>query len=93
MKVVIRESAYDDPAKIVGWIAQDSSESARSVATQILSAIEDRLVLFPRMDRAGQVEGTREWVVAGLPYVIVYQVDDARDAVVVLGVFHGAQKR
>ena len=93
MKVVIRESAYDDLAKIVGWIAQDSPESGRSVATRILSAIEDRLVLFPKMGRAGRVEGTREWVVAGLPYVIVYQVDDARDAVVVLGVFHGAQNR
>ena len=93
MKVVIRASAYDDLAKIVQWIAQDSPVNARAVATRILAAIEDRIVLFPNMGRAGRVKGTREWVVAGLPYVIVYCVDDARDAVVVLGVFHGAQNR
>ena len=93
MKVVIRASAYDDLTKIVQWIAQDSPVNARSVATRILAAIEDRIALFPKMGRTGRVEGTREWVVAGLPYVIVYLADDAHDAVVVLGIFHGAQNR
>lgn len=93
MKVIIRARAYDDLAGIVQWIAADSPQNARSVAERILTALESRLALFPSLGRRGQVDGTREWIVAGLPYVIVYQVDDARDAIVVLGIFHGAQQR
>jgi hypothetical protein len=33
------------------------------------------------------------WVVKGLPYVIVHEIDTQRDEVIVLGVFHGAQDR
>jgi plasmid stabilization system protein ParE len=93
LKVFIRARAYDDLAGIVQWIAADSPQNARSVAERILTAIELRLALFPSLGRRGRVEGSREWIVAGLPYVIVYQVDDARDVIVVLGIFHGAQQR
>lgn len=78
---------------IIRWIAADSPQNARSVAERILSAIEDRIRLFPGLGRAGRVARTREWVVAGLPYIIVYHVDAARDAVEILGIFHGAQQR
>ena len=39
--------------------------------------------------------GTRnyEWVVVGLPYVIVYEVDKTADEVAIIAVFHGAQDR
>jgi hypothetical protein len=39
------------------------------------------------------VPGTLEWTVAGLPYIIVHQIDNENDEVIVLGVFHGAQAR
>jgi toxin ParE1/3/4 len=46
------------------------------------------------MGRAGRVEGTHEWVVRGLPYIIVYEIGTTDpDEIVVLGVFHGAQDR
>jgi plasmid stabilization system protein ParE len=51
----------------------------------------ERLTEFPRMGHAGRVAGTHEWVVRGLPYVIVYQSDATE--VLILGVFHGAQDR
>ena len=52
------------------------------------------LAEFPRVGHAGRVVGTYEWVVRGLPYIIVYQTGapDA-DEVLILGVFHGAQDR
>jgi plasmid stabilization system protein ParE len=93
LKVIVRARAYDDLAGIVQWIAADSPQNARSVAERIMAAIEQRLAHFPSLGRRGRVDGTREWIVAGLPYVIVYQVDEAREAVVVLGIFHGAQQR
>lgn len=34
---------------------------------------------FPMMGRGGQVGGTREFTVTGLPYVIVYQIANATD--------------
>ena len=38
--------------------------------------------------------GTYEWVVRGLPYIVVYDISlGDKDEVVILGVFHGAQDR
>jgi hypothetical protein len=45
------------------------------------------------MGRAGTAPGTYEWAVKGLPYLIVYELAADRDALIVLGVFHGAQDR
>ncbi len=53
----------------------------------------ERLADHPLMGRAGVVADTREWVVSGLPYIIVYEVHTDRGEVVVLGVYHGAQLR
>jgi toxin ParE1/3/4 len=52
------------------------------------------LSALPRLGRAGRKQGTREFVVPHLPYIIVYRVDIAEeDELVILGIFHGAQKR
>ena len=45
------------------------------------------------MGHAGRVRGTYEWVVVGLPYVIVYEVDEVGGQVAIIAVFHGAQDR
>jgi toxin ParE1/3/4 len=37
--------------------------------------------------------GTYEWVVPRLPYILVYEVDQAEEQVLVTAVFHGAQDR
>lgn len=52
-----------------------------------------RLVDQPEIGRPGERDGTREWVVSGLPYIIVYRVDWTRAEIVLLNVFHGAQDR
>ena len=43
------------------------------------------------MGRAGRAEGTREWVVPRLPYIVVYEVHGDSREVLVIAVFHGAQ--
>ena len=45
------------------------------------------------MDHVGHDPGTFEWVVPRLPYIVVYEVDQAREQVIVTAVFHGAQDR
>jgi toxin ParE1/3/4 len=93
VKVIIRESVVADLKRIRTGVAKDSLVNARSVIERILSAIETKIPAFPYIGRKGKVEGTREWIVRGLPYIILYEVDDAREVVIVLAVFHGAQNR
>lgn len=78
---------------IFSYIRDRSPAAATQVAARIRLAAE-RLAEFPRMGHAGRVAGTYEWVVRGLPYIIVYQTDAGEpDEVLILGVFHGAQDR
>ncbi|MEI9929735.1 MAG: type II toxin-antitoxin system RelE/ParE family toxin [Rhizomicrobium sp.] len=91
MKAVLRKSAYADLKRIHDWIASDSPPNAQSVIGRILDAIEYKIPAFPFIGRKGTVEGTREWIVRGLPYIIVYRV--STDAIEVLAIYHGAQSR
>ena len=45
------------------------------------------------MGHTGRVPNTYEWVVTGLPYIVVYQINMDDDVVDVVAVFHGAQDR
>jgi len=66
------------------------------VATRIVHRIwaqTERLADFPDIGHGGVVFGTREWAVPDLPYLIVYEVNQARNELIILGVFHGAQSR
>ncbi len=90
MKIRWQLAAVSDFAKIHDYIAEDSPEAARSVTERVLRAV-DRLEAFPRSGRQGRAGDTREIVVSGLPYIVVYSLDD--DAVDVIAVFHAAQDR
>lgn len=92
MRVVIREAALADLDRIHAWIAKDRPRSADAVTARIVQSAE-RLGHFPYMGHAGEVTGSYEWVVPGLPYIIVYEVFAAHDLVAVTAVFHGAPDR
>jgi toxin ParE1/3/4 len=93
VKVIVREAAGADLQRIYQWIEKDSPDNARSVVERILDAIENNIPAFPYIGRIGKADGTREWMVRKLPYIIVYSVDDAREAVTILAIAHGAQNR
>jgi toxin ParE1/3/4 len=92
MKVIIREAAYDDLDRIYAWIAKDRPRSADVVVERILESAE-RLGHFPQMGHVGVVAGTHEWVIPGLPYIIVYVINTNAGVIDVVAVFHGAQDR
>jgi toxin ParE1/3/4 len=46
---------------------------------------------LPHRGRIGREDGTRELVVARLPYIVVYRIKG--DAVEILHIFHGARQR
>jgi toxin ParE1/3/4 len=70
----------------------DSPAAARIVVRRLFSSLE-LLVSFPLMGRAGRARGTYEWPVPRLPYIAVYEVDEAQDRVIVTAIFDGAQDR
>jgi plasmid stabilization system protein ParE len=92
VKLVLHDRALADIESIFNWIAQDSPAAARAVADRLLSSAE-LLQSFPGIGRAGLAPGTLEWVVPRLPYILVYEVDRSQERLVVVAVFHGAQRR
>jgi toxin ParE1/3/4 len=67
------------------YIALDNAQAAERATRRIEASVE-RLVDFPHSGRAGSISGTREVVVTGLPYIVVYRVVDSE--VQILRVFH-----
>jgi toxin ParE1/3/4 len=92
MKLVFDDQAAHDLESIFLWLAQDSPNAAKLVIERLYSSAE-MLTTFPYMGHSGGAAGTFEWVVPRLPYVFVYEVDQARNQVVIAAVFHEARDR
>lgn len=73
----------------LGWIAEHNPWAALDMGDAIHAAVA-RLADYPAMARSGRVAGTRELIVVGTPYIVVYSI--APSAVVILRVLHGAQR-
>ena len=71
------------------YIAQDNPKAA---AEFVLHLRDSALMLGeqPNLGRPGRIPGTRELVVANLPYILPYRVRN--DAIEILRVFHTARK-
>ena len=82
------ESAAKDLRGITRYIRKDNPAAARAVAKATLDAA-DSLSLFPFKGRDGKIAGTRELVVSGLPYIIVYKMTST--AIQILHIYHGAR--
>jgi toxin ParE1/3/4 len=74
---------------IATYIAQDNPAAAARIVSRLKEAVQ-RLQSNPDMGRSGLVVGTRELVVPGTPFVVVYA--HHKRAIVVLRVYHGARK-
>ncbi len=88
MEVRWSPEAADDLERIVQYIQRDNPEIARKVAVIIINAV-GALSTFSERGRTGRIAGTRELVVASLPWIAVYRIRDG--AVEVVRIYHGAQ--
>jgi plasmid stabilization system protein ParE len=77
-----RESQLD-------YIERASPQAAIELGDRIEAAI-NRLEEFPDSGRAGRVAGSREQVILGTPFIIIYRIEP--EAVVILRLLHGAQQ-
>ncbi|HUT50683.1 MAG TPA: type II toxin-antitoxin system RelE/ParE family toxin [Alphaproteobacteria bacterium] len=90
MRVVWAPEARDDLKAVFDFIARDDPQAARAVVERILSLVETHLPTTPNIGRPGRIDGTRELIVAGTPFIVPYRLKD--DAVEVLRVYHAARR-
>ena len=87
MKLRYTRLAHDDLATLFAFIAKDDALAARKVSRAGLG----RLIQFPSYGRVGDVDGTRQFVVAGVPFIIVYEIEE--EMITILRIYHAAQDR
>jgi addiction module RelE/StbE family toxin len=90
MRIDWSERAFSDLKAISEYIERDRNlENANRVARAIYDSVQ-KLVTMPYRGRQGRVGDTRELVVHGLPYVVVYQISG--EVILILNIVHGARK-
>jgi toxin ParE1/3/4 len=92
MKVRYRRRARLDIEDIYQYIGKRNPRAATEIVARIRYAA-DRPGSLPYMGHVDRSPGTYEWVVVGLPYVIVYEINEAAHEIAIIAVCHGAQDR
>ncbi|MEA3468157.1 MAG: type II toxin-antitoxin system RelE/ParE family toxin [Thermodesulfobacteriota bacterium] len=77
--------AAQDLEQAEAYIAQENPTSAVQVVLRIIEAVE-LLADQPGIGRPGRLEGTRELVVDGTPFIVPYRKKDA--CIEILRVYH-----
>ena len=82
--------AAQDLYEITQHIRHDNPTAARQVAKTIYDGCAS-LRDFPQRGRRGRKEGTRELILPGLPYIVVYRIRN--ESIEISRIYHGAQNR
>jgi toxin ParE1/3/4 len=88
MEVTWTLRALGNLEAIEDYIAVDSPRAAYQVVMKIWSRTNHLLGENPQIGRRGRAVGTRELVVTGTPYFVVYRLSDRIE---ILAVVHGAR--
>ncbi len=89
MELSWTKSAIQDLEDAAEYIAEDNRIAAAKMGERVLEAV-DYLKQHPVLGRGGRLHGTRELVVSGTPFIIVYRV--RLDQIQVLRLLHHARK-
>jgi toxin ParE1/3/4 len=81
--------AQADRDGIFEYIESDSPQAAITVDDRIREQVKT-LARFPESGRPGRIEGTRELVISGTPYIVAYRITG--NTVRVLRVLHGSRR-
>ena len=88
MRLVWSQHAIEDRTKIFEYLVEKNPVAAVDCDAEIGRQIGS-LIDFPEIGRIGRVTGTKELVVSGTPFIVVYLVDDRE--IRVLRILHAAQ--
>ena len=72
-----------------GYVAEENPSAAVRTIKRIKKAIET-VGRHPEIGRPGRVEGTRELMISGTPFIVAYRLEANR--IEVLSVIHGARR-
>ena len=89
MRIVWLRSAERNLEEQLEYIGERNSRAANTLADKIATTVAS-LADHPRRGRPGRIAGTRELVVPGTPYIVVYML--RADYVRIHRVLHGAQR-
>jgi toxin ParE1/3/4 len=89
MQVRWTPAAADDLENIANYLFEKTPERAADLIREIYRT-SLRLKEFPQRGREGKKKGTRELVIASLPYTLVYRVRS--ESVTILRLLHGSQE-
>jgi len=86
------EPATQDLDKIEAYISTENSPIvAIDIVLKVIETVEIVLPAHPRAGRIGRVTETREFVVDGVPFIVIYR-EVGSDQLQVLRVLHDAQQ-
>jgi len=90
LKIKWTSAASQDLDSIEEYIFQDNPKAAIEQVLHIINMVEKHLCANPGMGRMGRVAHTRELVVSGTPYIVIYRIN--QKALEIIRVIHGAQQ-
>ncbi len=80
-------------AELVEYVVDYANRYDSLTAYRVFDEVRDRAEILadqPHLGRPGRIHGTREFVVTGTPFILVYTQDEA--GVEILRVLHGRQQ-
>ena len=89
MSIRWTEGAVGNLEQVEEYIAKDNPPAAVATVNKIIDTAQ-MLTDYPTIGKRGRERGTRELVVAGLPYIVIYTVQ--RDELIILRVLHTSMK-
>ena len=89
MRIKWTRQALNNLDATVKHIAEDKPASAQKIAQKIWDSVQ-LLAQQPGMGRPGRVNGTRELVISGLPFIVPYLENNGE--IVILRIMHASMK-
>ena len=98
MQIKWTDFAQTDLDRVEAYISKAHSASmALDVVFNVLDCVELMLPMHPESGRLGRLEGTRELVIKGVPFIVIYRIAvlenaEAKKEIQILRVMHDAQQ-
>ncbi len=93
MQLKWTDLADQDLEKIEAHIAQENAPSvAIDVVMKIIDSVHLVLPDHPRAGRQGRLKNTRELIVDGLPFIVIYREHNSASHIEILRVLHDSQQ-
>lgn len=93
MQLKWTDLAEADLENIEAYIAKENNHSvAIDVVLRIIHSTHLIFSDYPRAGRQGRVKNTRELVIDGLPFIVIYRENSKKNHIEALRVLHDAQQ-